>query len=107
MPNLKNLAAYEGDENTIMNLKGGPTGVSLKIKPTSDELGTYTISDYGGYRDSILTGLFYLNHSGLVILNATTTEYGGPISTAGLYLAQCENDDVRRGAKLLVVRKYN
>ena len=107
MPNLKNRAVYEGDENIIMSLSGGPTGVSWKLKATSEELDTYTISDYNGYADPSLTGLFYLNQSGLVILNATTTEYGNPISTAGLYMARCENDGILRGAKLLVVRKYN
>ena len=104
MRNLKNIAAYEGDENIIMNLTGGPIGVSWKIKPNSDELSTYTISNYSGYRDPTLSGLFYLNQSGLVILNATTTDYGGPISTTGLYYTQCESDGIMTGAKLLVIR---
>ena len=89
-----------------MNLTPDSNNVRWTIIPTSDEFGSYPISDYGGYRDPSLTGLFYLNESGLVILNATTAPNGeGPISTSGLYIAQCENNDNKTGAKLLVVRE--
>ena len=89
----------------MLSLSGGPTGVSWKIKPTTEELDTYTISNYNGYMDPSLTGLFYPNKSGLVVLNATSN--GNPISTSGLYIAQCSSDGVRAGAKLLVVREFN
>src|SRR6218665_685081 len=106
MSNLKNTAVYEGDLNTLMNLAADPNSARWTIIPTSDEFGSYPISDYGGYRDHSLTGLFTLNQMGLVILNATTVPNGeGPISTSGLYLAQCENNAKRTGAKLLVVRE--
>ena len=104
MPNLKNIAVYEGDENIIMHLTGGPTGVRWYINPTTEELEIYTVSNYNGYMDPSLTGLFYSNKSGLVILNATSN--GNPISTSGLYIAQCSNDGVKTGAKLLVVREF-
>jgi len=103
---MKNLAVYEGDRNTIMNLTADPFIVRWTAIPTSDEFGSYQISDYGGYRDPSLTELFSLNKSGLVILDAITVPNGeGPISSSGLYLAQCENNEDRTGAKLLVVRE--
>ena len=100
------MAVYEGDENIIMNLTADPNNVKWTFKSTSDEMDTFTISNFGGYRDPSLTGLLYLNQSGLVILKATTTDYGNPTSTSGLYIAQCPNN-IRTGVKLLVVREYN
>ena len=89
-----------------MNLTADPNNTSWTIIPSSDEFGSYHISDYGGYRDPSLTGLFYLNESGLVIINPTTTPNGeGPISTSGLYIADRETNGNRTGAKLLVVRE--
>ena len=100
------MAAYEGDENILMNLAADPNNARWTIIPTSDEFGSYTVSDYGGYRDPYLTGLFNLNQMGLVILNATTAPNGeGPISTSGLYFARCHNNPNRTGAKLVVVRE--
>ena len=101
-----NIAVYEGYLNVIMNLTAEPNNVQWTVIPTSDEFGAYQITQYGGYRDPSLIGLFYPNQSGLVILNATTTPNGeDPISTAGLYLADCSNDGNRTAAKLLVVRE--
>ena len=89
-----------------MNLSTDPNNVKWTIIPSSDEFGSYTISDYDGYRDPTLEELFYIDQSGLLILNATTAPNGeGPISTSGLYIAQCSNDGNRTGAKLLVVRE--
>ena len=107
MHNHKNLAVYEGDLNIILSLTADPNNARWTVVPTSDEFGSYQISDYGGYRDPSLTGLFYPNQSGLVILNATTAPNGeNPISTAGLYIAQCSNGGNRTGSKLLVIREY-
>jgi len=105
LQNLKNTAVYEGDENTVMGLTADPNNVKWTIIPSSDEFGSYTISDYDGYRDLSLVGLFYPDQNGLLILNAATAPNGeGPISTSGLYIAQCSNDGNRTAAKLLVVR---
>src|SRR6218665_2425139 len=87
-----------------MNLYINPQNVSWKVKPTSDELSTFTIINYGGSRDPTLIGLYDVNQTGLVIKDATTN--GNPISTAGLYYAQCTNNPDRIGVKLLVVRKF-
>src|SRR6218665_530564 len=103
---MKNIAVYEGDMNTIMNLVADPNDVRGTIIPTTDEFGSYQISDYDGYRDASLTGLFYLNESGLVIINATTSPNDeGPISTSGLYIVDLKTNGNRTGAKLLVVRE--
>src|SRR6218665_525842 len=105
LESLKNTAVYEGDENIMMSLIADPNNVKWAIIPSSDEFGSYTILDYDGYRDRSLAGLFYLDQGGLLILNATTAPNGeGPISTSGLYIAQCSNDGNRKGVKLLVVR---
>ena len=101
---LKNIAVYEGQQNTILNLYVNTHDVSWKVKTTSDELNTYAIVDYGGSRDPSLTGLYDVNQTGLVIKDATTT--GNPIATAGLYIGQCINSPNKAGAKLLVVRKF-
>src|SRR6218665_1884400 len=104
--NMKNIAVYQGDLNMTMNLAADPNDVRWTIIPTSDEFGSYTISDYGGQRDSSLSGLFYPDQNGVVILNATIFPNGeDPISTSGLYIADRETSGNRRGAKLLVVRK--
>jgi|SRR6218665_724076 len=102
--NLKNIAVREGQTNTIMNLYIDPQNVTWKVTPTSDELSSYPIINYGGSRDPTLAGLYDVNQTGLIIKNATTG--GNPISTAGLYIGQCANNPNRTGAKLLVVRKF-
>ena len=107
MPNLENIAVYEGDPNTILSLVADTRIVKWQVIPTSDEFGTYTIQDYGGNRDPTLSGLYYTNNSGVVVLDATTIPNGAdPISTSGLYLADCESNGNRGGAKLVVVREY-
>ena len=73
------------------------------VVPTSDELGSYTIINFGGFKDPTLTGLYDVNQTGLIIKDATTN--GNPITTAGMYIGQCANNPNRIGAKLLVVRK--
>ena len=73
MPNLKNIAVYEGYENTMMNQTADPNNAKWSIIPTSDEFGYYVIWEYGVYGDPPLNGLYYINQSGLVILDATTT----------------------------------
>ena len=103
---MTNLAVYEGVKDTVMNVASDPRNVKWTIIPTSDEFGTYPITQYGGYRDPSFTRLFYPNQSGLVIFNATTAPTGADqFSTAGLYLAQCENGN-QTAAKLIVVREY-
>ena len=102
---MENIAVYENQLNTIFNLSTGPNNVKWTVKPTSDELNTYTISDFGGSRNPAFTGLYDVNKAGLIIKNATTN--GNPISTAGLYIGQCANNPNRTGAKLLVIRKFS
>ena len=89
-----------------MNLSTDANNVKWTVKPTSNELDTLTISNFGGYRDSTLSGLYDVNQTGLIIKDATTTEDGNPISSAGLYIGQCANNPNKTGAKLLVVRKF-
>jgi len=102
--NLKNIAVREGLPNTLMNLYINTNNVKWTVKPTSDELGTYTIINYGGAMDPTLTGLYDVNQTGLIIKDATTNGY--PISTAGLYIGQCVNNPNKTGVKLIVVRKF-
>ena len=106
MLSVKNTAVKEGDEDTIMGLSTNPQNVSWKVKPTSNETDTYTIINYDGSRDPMLTGLYDVNQTGLIIKESNTVEYTNPISTAGLYIGQCANNPNKTGAKLLVVRKF-
>ena len=107
LPNLKNIAVYEGEPNTILNFSTDPRNVTWKVYPTTDELDPRTIIDYGGVRDPTLTGLYDVNQTGLIVKNATTTPNSvNPISSAGLYVGQCASNTNKTGAKLLVVRKF-
>ena len=87
-----------------MNLSTDPNNVKWTVRSTQDELSTYTISNFNGYRNPALTGLYDVNQTGLIIKDATTN--GNPISTAGLYIGQCVNNTNKTGAKLLVIRKF-
>ena len=102
LSNVKNIAVREGERNAIMNLYVNPQNVSWKVVPTSDELDTLPIIDYGGINN--YPTLYDVNQTGLIIKDATTN--GDPFSTAGLYIGQCANNTNRTGAKLLVVRKF-
>ena len=106
LSNLKNIAVREGQPNTIMDLYINPQNVTWKVTPTSDELSSYTIISPDGSRDPSLSRLYDVNQTGLIIKDATTAEDGNPISTAGLYIGQCNNNPNKTGAKLLVVRKF-
>ena len=99
-----NIAVYEGQPNTLMNLSTDPNNVRWKVYPTSNELDPVTISDYDGGRDQSVSGFYDVNEAGLIIKDATTN--GNPIPTAGLYIGQCANNPNKTGAKLLVVRKF-
>ena len=88
-----------------MNLPVDPNITWWAIIPTSNESKMIEISYYGGWRNPTLTGLFYLNQSGLVILNATTSPNDeGPLSTSGLYYVKCSTSENNPAVKLLVVR---
>src|SRR5688572_31717433 len=87
-----------------MNLSTDPNNVKWSVRSTEDEITTYPISNFNGYRNPALTGFYDINQTGLIIKNATIS--GNPISTAGLYIGQCVNNTNRTGAKLLVVRKF-
>ena len=101
-----NMAVREGTLDVQMNVTASPCGVTLSVVPTSDEFGGDDIIGPDCLVDSTLVGLYAVNESGLIILNSTTTENGQPISTSGLYIANCnDNSGNRTGAKLVVIRK--
>lgn len=104
MSNMKNIAVYEDQQDTIMNLYVNPQNVSWKVRSTSDELSNYDIVYYGGAINSEYANLYDVNQTGLIIKSATTR--GNPRATAGLYIGQCANNSNKTGAKLLVVRKF-
>ena len=99
-----NIAVYEGEANTGMCLSTDPQSVKWSVLPTSDELDLHTIVDVGYNKNPSFAQLYDVYQTGLVIKKATTM--GDPISTAGLYVGQCANNEERTGAKLLVVRKF-
>ena len=103
---MKNIAIREGTLDVTMNVTASPCGVNLVIFSTTNEPYPQRIlgSDCTVYQT--LANLYYVNQSGLIIRISTTTENGHPISTAGLYMADCGNTgSPTEGAKLLVVRK--
>src|SRR6218665_476130 len=101
---LRNKVVREGTLDVTMNLTAIPCAVTLSVIPITDELSTYQIVGADCTENPTLANLYYVNGSGLTIRNATTTENGQPISTAGLYIAEC-NGGNRTGQKLVVVRK--
>ena len=103
---LMNKAVREGTLDVPMNVTGISCAVTLSVVSTTEEFHLRKIFGSDCTEDSTLANLYYyVNGSGLTIRNATTTENGQPISTAGLYIAEC-NDGSRTGQKLVVVRKY-
>src|SRR6218665_1100969 len=102
--NLMNIAVYEGQLNTRMDLLTDPQSVTWRVLPTTDELFLQTIIDVGCNKDPSVAQLYDAYQTGLLIKNATTI--GDQISTAGLYVGQCGYNQELTGAKLLVVRKF-
>ena len=80
------------------------TAVSYVIKPASDPLGTYTITNYNDVVASSYTNLYDVNQTGLFIKIAQGNAAIPPISTAGLYVINPSNT-TKTGAKLIIVRK--
>jgi len=78
------------------------TAVSYVIKPASDPLVTYTLTNYNDAVDPAYTNLYDVNQTGLNIKLASGDS--SPISTAGLYVINL-NNATKTGAKLTVVRK--
>lgn len=103
---MKNMAVYEGARDIPMTVTASNCGVAWTVVPTSDELGGQEITGSRCAVDPAMAELFYVSRTGLMIRKSTTSENGGPISTAGLYIADCKNNREKTGAKLLVVRKY-
>ena len=104
LSNVMNIAVYEGQLNTIMKLSTDPQSVTWSVLPTSEEPFLQTIIDIGFNKNPSLAQLYDVYQTGLLIKNATTV--GDPISTAGLYVGQCADNQDLTGAKLLVVRKF-
>ena len=99
--NMTNRAVREGTINVPMISTIDLCSATFSVVSTSDELSRQQITGSGCTVDATLTNLYYINQSGLIIRNSTTTENGQPISTAGLYMADCNGN--KRGAKLLVI----
>ena len=100
-----NIAVYEGQLNTTIDLSTDPQRVTWRVLPSSDESsGLQNVIGVGCNKNPSFAQLYDAYQTGLVIKNATTV--GNPISTAGLYVGQCGNHPERSGAKLLVVRKF-
>ena len=102
---LINKAVREGTLYIPMNVTGISCAVTLSVVSTTQEFSLRKIIAADCTEDPTLANLYCVNGSGIIIRNATTTANGQPISTAGLYLAQCD-DGSRTGQKLVVVRKY-
>ena|SRR6218665_834441 len=105
VPHMMNVAVREGKLNIPMNVTTSFCTVTWSVIPTSDELGPYLITNADCTVAPSLDALYYVNRSGLIIRNSTTTENGHLITTAGLYTAECAGSGNKTGAKLVVVRK--
>src|SRR6218665_2145346 len=98
-----NQAVYEGSQN-IMLMCNRNTAVSYVVKPASDSLRTDTITNYNDVVSPAYTNLYYVNQTGLFIKIAQGNAAILPISTAGLYIINTNNEK-KTGANLIVVRK--
>ena len=103
---MKNTAVHEGTLNVTMNINTSDCAVQFAVQSTTDFQTKYILSNCAV--DPTMADLYYVNRSGLIIRNSTTTENGHPISTAGFYAAFCFRDvSSPGGANLLVIRKKN
>ena len=100
-----NIAVRDGTLDVSMIATNDTCALQFSVYPTTDEPFPHQITGPDCTVDSNLDKLYYVNRSGLIIQNSTTTENGEPISTAGFYMAICKNNGVQTGAKLLVIRK--
>lgn len=98
-----NLAVYEGTTDILMTCNRN-TNVSYVVKPTTDPLGTYKITNYDEMVTTTLQNLYAVNQTGLIIKTAQGNATIPPISTAGLYVIN-PNATNKVGAKLVVVRE--
>jgi len=98
------MAVWEGTQDTII-ICNSPTKVSWVLKPTTDEIHNFNITNYDDVVEPKYSSLFEVNLTGLVIKIAQGTTAKPPISTAGLYVICYPHSDNKVGAKLLVVRK--
>lgn len=104
---MKNTAVREGTLDVTMNINTSDCAVHFSFQSTTD-LQTISINSNNCMVDPTMANLYYVNRSGLVIRNSTTTENGHPVSTAGFYAAFCiRGGSPPGGAKLLVIRKKN
>lgn len=80
--------------------------VSWTVKPTTDELGTYTITNYNNVVAPAYTNLFGVDSSSLIVKTAQgAATISTNLSTAGLYIILINGSTTKFGAKLTVVRK--
>jgi len=102
---MTNIAVREGTLDVSMIQTNDLCAAKFSVYSTTDEPFPRQITGSDCTVDSNLGALYYVNRSGLIIRNSTTTENGEPISTAGLYMADCNYYENKTGAKLLVIRK--
>ena len=99
----QNLAVYEETQNVSM-MCNSVVKVSWNLKPASDEISTYTLTNYDDVVAAPYTNLFGVNSSSLLIKKAQGSATIPPISTAGLYLIRIGGVNMY-GAQLTVIRK--
>lgn len=106
LTSLRNIVAYEGTLTTMLNCATGPDSTAWSVRPISNVVTPYQITNFTDVVSPTLSGLYAINETGLIVRNATTTNAtGASISTAGIYTVQFPNITNYIAAKLVVIRK--
>lgn len=90
----------------MFNCTAGPNGTAWSVRPTSNVSIIYQITNFADVVSPTLSGLYTINQTGLIVLNAATTPSGGPIYTAGIYTVQFTNSTNRIAVKLVVIPNF-
>src|SRR6218665_2351904 len=79
----QNIVLYEGTENIILSCGLEPSAQMWTITSISNSTRHIQITNFTDSVSPVLTGLYAINQSGLIIRNATTNfSTGGPLATA-------------------------
>jgi len=88
-----------------MACAAGDTGTAWTVRPSSDPITPYKITNYSDVVNPTLTGSYAIDETGLIVLEATGNKTGGLMSTAGEYTVEFANSTNKIAVKLVVVRK--
>ena len=89
----------------MMACAADDTGTAWTVRPSSDPITPYQITNYSDVVNRTLAGSYAIDETGLMVLEATGNKTGAVMSTAGEYTVEFANSTNKIAVKLVVVRK--